>query len=78
MPRERYSKYKDSFHHVGAIAIQIVSENVKISPDGATAQVLVQSQEQETPIGGKPQRFTPEWTFQLAKKNGSWVITGVL
>ena len=78
MPRERYSKYKDSFHHVGAIAIQIVTENVKISPDGATAQVLVQSEEQETPIGGKPQRFTPEWTFQLAKKNGSWVITGVL
>jgi serine/threonine protein kinase/anti-sigma28 factor (negative regulator of flagellin synthesis) len=78
MPRDRYAKYKDSFRHVNAIAIQVMSEDVKISPDGATAQVSIQSQEQETPIGGKPQRFTPEWTFQLAKKNGSWVITGVL
>jgi hypothetical protein len=78
MPRERYSKYKDSFKHVGAIAIQIVGENVKISPDGTTATVSVQSEQQETPIGGKTQRFTPAWTFQLAKTNGTWSISDVL
>ena len=78
MPREKSGKYKDSFRHVSAIGIQIVSESVKISPDGATATVSVQSEEQETPTGGKTQKFTPAWTFQLAKTNGAWVISDVL
>jgi tetratricopeptide (TPR) repeat protein/ferritin len=78
LPRAKYSKYQDSFQHMSAIAIQIVSENVKVSPDGTTATVLVQSHMQETPTGGKTQSFAPPWTFQLAKTNGTWLIRDVL
>jgi ferritin len=78
LPRGKYSKYQDSFQHMSAIAIQIVSENVKVSPDGTTATVLVQSHMQETPTGGKTQSFAPPWTFQLAKTNGTWLIRDVL
>ena len=79
IPQKRYDGYKGSFENVSTIAIQIVSESVKISPNGTTATVSVQSQEQETPAHEKkPRKFSPSWTFQLAKRNGTWHITDVL
>jgi eukaryotic-like serine/threonine-protein kinase len=78
IPQKTYDRYKGSFENMSAIAIQIVSESVKISPDGATAIVSVQTQEAETPRSDKkPQRFSPSWTIQLTKRNGIWVITDV-
>ena len=79
IPQKRYDGYKGSFENVSSIAIQIISESVKISPDGTIATVSVQSQEQETPAHEKkPRRFTPLWTFQLTKRKGTWQITDVL
>jgi hypothetical protein len=79
IPQKRYDAYKDAFGNVSAITIQIVNESVKISPDGTSATVSVQSQEEETPKSEKrPRRFTPSWTFQLSRKNGTWLINEVL
>jgi hypothetical protein len=79
IPQKRYDAYKDAFGNVSAIAIQIGNETVKVSPDGASATVSVQSQEEETPKSEKrPRRFTPSWTFQLSKRNGTWLINDVL
>jgi eukaryotic-like serine/threonine-protein kinase len=79
IPQKRYDAYKNAFGNVSAIAIQIGNETVKISPDGASATVSVQSQEDETPKSEKkPRRFTPSWTFQLSKRNGNWLINDVL
>ena len=63
---------------MSSIEIQIVSENVKMSGDGVTATVSIQSQLEETPKGDKkPRRLAPPWNFQLTKMNGAWVITNV-
>lgn len=79
IPQKRYDAYKGAFGNVSAIAIQIVSETVKISPDGTSATVSVQSQEEETPKSEKrPRRFAPSWTFQLSKRDGAWLINEVL
>jgi len=79
IPQKRYDAYKSSFDNVSAITIKVVTENVKISPDGATASVSVQSQQEQTPKGEKkPRRFATPWTLQLTKKNGTWVVTDVL
>ncbi len=79
IPQKRYDAYKNAFGNVSAIAIQIDDETVKIGPDGASATVSVQSQEDETPKSEKrPRRFTPSWTFQLSKRNGDWLINDVL
>ncbi len=79
IPQKRYDAYKVAFGNVSAITIQVVNETVKISPDGASATVSVQSQEEETPKSEKrPRRFAPAWTFQLSKRNGTWQITDVL
>jgi hypothetical protein len=79
IPKKRYEGYKDAFANVSAITIQIVSENVKINPDGATATVSVESMQMETPKSdAKQRRFSPSWTFQLSKTNNSWRITSVL
>ena len=79
IPQQRYDRYKGSFENVSAISIQILNETVKISPDGGSAIVSVQSEEQETPKGEKkPRTFRPNWTFHLAQKDGTWRITGVL
>ena len=78
MQANKYSTYKSSFEHLSQAAIQINSENVKISPDGSSAVVSIQSQLLETPTGEKkPRKFPAPWTFQLAKKNGIWSITDV-
>jgi hypothetical protein len=79
IPQKRYDAYKNAFGNVSAITIQIGNETVKIGPDGASATVSVQSQEEETPKTEKrPRRFTPSWTFQLSKSNGNWLINDVL
>jgi hypothetical protein len=79
IPQKKYDGYKSSFDNMSAIAIHILSESAKINPDGATATVSVQSQVEQTPKGEKKARkFNPPWTFQLAKRNGTWVITDVL
>jgi serine/threonine protein kinase len=78
IPQKRYDAYKSSFDNVSEITIKVVSEGVKINLDGTTATVSVQSQEEQTPNGEKKSRkFTPAWTFQLAKSNGTWLITDV-
>jgi eukaryotic-like serine/threonine-protein kinase len=79
MPQKRYDGYRSAFGNVSEITIQVISENVKISPDGTSATVMVQSEEQETPKTEKRSRkFTPSWTFQLSKANGNWQINDVL
>lgn len=79
MPKQRYERYKSSFGNVDTISIQILSQEVKISPDGGSATVTVQSEEQETPKGEKkPRVFKPSWTFHLVQKDGAWRITDVL
>jgi hypothetical protein len=76
IPQKTYDKYKSAWENLSAIAIRVVSESVKISPDGATAIVSVQSQEEETQKGQKkPRKFAPPWTFRLVKSNGTWLIT---
>jgi len=79
IPQKRYDAYKNAFGNVSAITIQVVDETVKISPDGTSATVSVQSQEEETPKSEKrSRRFAPAWTFQLSKRNGAWLVTDVL
>ncbi|HEY2545461.1 MAG TPA: protein kinase [Candidatus Acidoferrum sp.] len=79
IPQKKYDGYKNSFDNMSAITIHILSESAKINPDGATATVSVQSQVEQTPKGEKkPRKFNPFWTFQLAKRNSTWVITDVL
>jgi len=79
MPPKRYDGYRNAFGNVSWITIKIIGENVKISPDGTNATVVVQSEEQETPKREKRSRkFTPSWTFQLSKTNGNWQINDVL
>jgi hypothetical protein len=79
IPQQRYNRYKGSFENVSAISIRILSETVKVSPDGGSAVVSVQSEEQETPNGEKkPRTFKPAWTFHLIQKDGTWSITDVL
>ena len=79
IPQKRYDAYKNAFGNVSAITIQIANETVKVSPDGESATVSIESQEEETPKSDKrPRRFTPSWTFQLSKRNGTWVINDVL
>jgi len=79
IPQKRYDAYKGSFDNVSVITVAIVSESVKVNPDGATATVSVQSQQEQTPKGEKkPRKFASPWTFKLAKSNGTWLITDVL
>ena len=76
--QKKYDEYKNSFASMSSISIQVVSENLKINPDGTAATVAIESQEEETPkTEKKPRRFAPAWTFQMAKRNGTWAITDV-
>ncbi len=76
IPQKLYDSYKSSWEILSAIAIHIVSENVTISPDGTTATVSVQSQDELTPKNGRKsmKKMTP-WLFHLTKGNGTWLIT---
>jgi hypothetical protein len=57
--------------------MQIVSQSVNVSPDGGTATVSAESQQQYTSKAGKTSKKSDVWKFQLAKKNGVWVLTDV-
>jgi hypothetical protein len=78
IPQKRYDGYKSSFADARSITMQIVSQSVNVSPDGGTATVLTESQQQYTPKFGKSSKKSEaSWKFQLAKKNGVWVLTDV-
>jgi hypothetical protein len=57
--------------------MQVLDETVKVDPDGLTATVSAHIAQQYTPKGQKQLNRSDPWLFQLAKKNGSWVITDV-
>jgi uncharacterized protein YbaR (Trm112 family) len=76
--QKRYDGYKSSFADARSITMQIVSQSVNVSPDGGTATVSTESQQQYTPKFGKSSKKSEaSWKFQLAKKNGVWVLTDV-
>jgi serine/threonine protein kinase/uncharacterized protein YbaR (Trm112 family) len=78
IPQKRYDGYKSSFADARSITMQIVSQSVNVSPDAETATVSTESQQQYTPKFGKSSRKSEaSWKFQLAKKNGVWVLTDV-
>jgi serine/threonine protein kinase/predicted Zn-dependent protease len=78
IPRKSYDGYKNSFLQASAISMRIAAENVKIGSGDATATVTAQSEYQYTPKGQPPmKRLVQSWTFELAKRNGMWVITAV-
>jgi uncharacterized protein YbaR (Trm112 family) len=78
IPQKRYDGYKSSFADARSITMQIVSQSVNVSPDGGTATVSTESQQQYTPKFGKSSKKSEaSWKFQLAKKNGVWVLTDV-
>jgi eukaryotic-like serine/threonine-protein kinase len=78
IPQKKYDGYKGSFALFSQITIQSSSPNVQIAPDGSTASVTVQVQQQEIPKGdNKPRTHSDSWNFQLSKRNGSWGITNV-
>jgi len=79
IPQKRYDAYRNAFGNVSAITIQVTGESIKVSPDGTSATVSVQSDEEETPKSdNRARKFSPSWTFQLSKKNGNWQISDVL
>jgi hypothetical protein len=58
--------------------MQIVSQSVNVSPDAGSATVSTESQQQYTPkFGNSSKKSEASWKFQLAKKNGVWVLTDV-
>jgi uncharacterized protein YbaR (Trm112 family) len=78
IPQKTYDGYKRSFADASAITMQIVNQTVNVSPDGATATVSAESQQQYTSKAGKTaKKSEASWKFQLVKKNGVWVITDV-
>jgi uncharacterized protein YbaR (Trm112 family) len=78
IPQKRYDGYKGSFADASSITMQIVSQSVNVSPDGGTATVSAESQQQYTPKAGKSSKKSEaSWKFQLAKKNGVWILTDV-
>jgi uncharacterized protein YbaR (Trm112 family) len=77
IPQKRYDGYKGSFADARVITMQIVSQSVNVSLDGGTATVSAESQQQYTSKAGKTSQKSDVWKFQLAKKNGVWVLTDV-
>jgi serine/threonine protein kinase len=74
---KRYAGYKNSFESASSIRMQVQTEGVKISADGATAIVTAQVAQEYTPQGQKPRSVKGRTIFQLAKRNGTWAITDV-
>ncbi len=73
----RYAGYKSSFESASSIRMQVQTEGVKISGDGTAATVTAQVTQEYTPKGQKPKSVKGRTVFQLAKSNGTWVITDV-
>ena len=76
IPQKRYDGYKKSFEQPSAIGIHIVSESVKIGPDG-TATVSAEVEQAYTPKGQKTRKLAQSWAFRLTKINGAWIVTEV-
>jgi hypothetical protein len=58
--------------------MQIVNQTVNVSPDGATATVSAESQQQYTSKAGKTaKKSEASWKFQLVNKHGVWMLTDV-
>ncbi len=72
-----YAGYKNAFEKASSIRMQVQTESVKIAADGNTATVTAQVTQEYTPQGEKPKSVKGRTIFQLAKSNGSWVITNV-
>jgi hypothetical protein len=78
IPQKTYDGYKRSFADASVITMQIVNQTVNVSPDGATATVSAESQQQYTSKAGKTaKKSEASWKFQLVKKNGVWMLTDV-
>jgi len=73
----RYAGYKSAFESASSIRMQVQTESVKVSGDGATATVTAQVTQVYTPTGQKPKSVKGRTVFQLARSNGTWVITDV-
>jgi serine/threonine protein kinase len=74
---KRYAGYKNSFESASSIRMQVQTEGVKMSADGASAIVTAQVTQEYTPQGQKPRSAKGRSIFQLAKQNGTWAITDV-
>ena len=60
IPQKRYDAYRKAFGNVSAITIQVTGESIKVSPDGTSATVSVQSDEEETPKSdNRARKFSP-------------------
>ena len=78
IPQKTYDGYKRSFADASVITMQIVNQTVNVSPEGATATVSAESQQQYTSKAGKTaKKSEASWKFQLVKKNGVWMLTDV-
>jgi len=78
IPQKTYDGYKRSFADASVITMQIVNQTVNVSPDGATATVSAESQQQYTSKAGKTaKKSEASWKFQMVKKNGVWMLTDV-
>jgi len=78
IPQKTYDGYKRSFADASVITMQIVNQTVNVSPDGASATVSAESQQQYTSKTGKTaKKSEASWKFQLVKKNGVWMVTDV-
>jgi len=73
----RYAVYTSSFESASSIRMQVQTESVKMSGDGTAATITAQFTEEYTPMRQKPRSVKGRTVFQLAKSNGTWVITDV-
>ena len=76
MPPKKYTEYIRVFGMAKIINLQLLNETLTVSPDGTTAAFSAQVDQQFTPRdGGKSMSRRDAWAFQLAKRNGNWIIT---
>jgi hypothetical protein len=75
----RYKKYKNSFESASSIQEQVMIDSVEVAADGTKAVVKGRKSETYMLKGSKtPNIVNSAMVFQLAKSNGSWLITDVL
>lgn len=74
---KRYAGFKNSFGSAASIHMEISISAVDVGGDGTTATVTSSVVQQYTPKGGKTTSLKDTYVFQLAMKNGAWLITDV-
>ena len=72
-----YARYKSLFQQVSSITMRVDIENIQFGADGTTAVVHAQEFQESKMDGYKSGRKQTPRTFQLARTNGSWLITDV-